>query len=105
MGARWLSRYSVGLALRRSQVQTLATSYRRISVGKNIKQIDVNHGVPRVHWDRRASKICGSKVPTMRAYDVAEVNRWVASQVSTSSLDRGSKLRGVIGCVKAPHGG
>ena len=27
--------------------------------------------------------------------------RWVPAQVSTSSLDRGSKLRGVIGCVKA----
>ena len=40
----------------------------------------------------------------MRAYDVAEVNRWVPDQMSTSSLDRGSKLRGVFGCVKAPHG-
>ena len=45
------------------------------------------------------------KVPTVRAYDVAEIYRWVPAQVSTSSLDRGSKLRGVIGCVKAPHGG
>ena len=44
-----------------------------------------------------------SKVPTVRAYDVAEVNHWVPAQVSTSSLDRGSKLRGVIGCVKAPR--
>ena len=42
-----------------------------------------------------------SKVPTVRAYVVAEVNRRVPAQVSTSSLDRGSKLRGVIGCVKA----
>ena len=42
-----------------------------------------------------------SKVPTVRANDVAEVYRWVPAQVSTSSLDRGSKLRGVIGCVKA----
>ena len=31
--------------------------------------------------------------------------RWVPAQVSTSSLDRGSKLRDVIGCVKAPYGG
>ena len=50
-------------------------------------------------------KSVDSKVPTVRAYDVAEVNCWVPAQVSTSSLDRGSKLRGVIGCVKAPHGG
>ena len=59
----------------------------------------------RVHWDRRTHKICGSKVPTVRAYDVAEMYRWMPAQVSTSSLDRGSKIRGVIGCVKAPHGG
>ena len=45
-----------------------------------------------------------SKVPTVHAYDVAEVNRWVPAQVSTSSLDCGSKLRGVIGCVKAHYG-
>ena len=43
------------------------------------------------------------KDPTVRAYDVAEVNRWGPAQVSTSSLDRGSKLRGVNGCVKAPR--
>ena len=30
----------------------------------------------RVHWDRRARKICGYKVPTVRAYDFAEVYRW-----------------------------
>ena len=44
-----------------------------------------------------------SKVPTVRAHDVNEVNRGVPAQVLTSSLDCGSKLRGVIGCVKAPR--
>ena len=39
----------------------------------------------------------------MRAYDVSEVNRWVPAQVSMSSLDRGTKLQSVIGCVKAPR--
>ena len=62
--------------------------------------------IHRVHWDRRTLvKSVESKVPTVRAYDVAEVYRWVPAQVCTSSLDRGSKLRGVIGCIKAPHGG
>ena len=65
----------------------------------------LTHRVPRVHWERRARKICGSKVPAVCAYDVAEVYRWVPAQVSTSSLDSGSKLRGVIGCVKTPYGG
>ena len=37
----------------------------------------------------------------MRAYDIAETYRWVPAQVSTSSLDRGSKLRGVVGCTKS----
>ena len=46
-----------------------------------------------------------TKVRTGRAYDVAEVNRSVPAQMTTSSLDRGSKLRGVIGRVKALHGG
>ena len=41
-----------------------------------------------------------SKVPTVRAYDVAEIYRWVPDQVSTSSLDRGSKLRGVMAVLK-----
>ena len=36
------------------------------------------------------------KVPTVRAYDVAQVNRWVSAQMSNSSLDRGSKLRGPV---------
>ena len=31
--------------------------------------------------------------------------RWVTAQVLTSLLDRGFKIRGVIDCVKAPHGG
>ena len=59
----------------------------------------------RVQCDGRARKICGFKVPTVREYDVAESYRWVSAQVSTSSLDFGSKLRGIIGCVKATDGG
>ena len=104
MGAQWLSRYSVGLALRRSQVQTLATSYRRISVGKNIRKSMLIIGFPEYTGADVLVKSVEFKVPTARAYDVAEVNCWVPAQVSTSSLDRGSKLRGVS-CVKAPHGG
>ena len=105
MGARWLSRYSVGLALRRSQVQTLATSYRRISVGKNIKTMDVNHGVPRVHWDRRARKICGVQRPGGACVRCRRKYHWVPAQVSTSSLDRGSLITRRNWLCKAPHGG
>ena len=43
-----------------------------------------------------------SKVPTALAYDVARSSVQPA-QVSTSSLDHGSKLRDVRGCVKALH--
>ena len=56
----------------------------------------LNRRVPREHWDRCARKICGSKVPTVRACAVAEIYRCVPAQVSTSSLDRGSKLRGAV---------
>ena len=59
----------------------------------------------RVHGTDVLVKSVESKVPTMRAYDVAGIYRWVPAQVLTSSLGRGSKLRGVIVCVKAPHGG
>ena len=59
----------------------------------------------RVHWDRRARSLWESKDPTVRAYDVAEIYRWMPAQLSASSLDRGSILRDVIGRVKAPHGG
>ena len=40
-----------------------------------------------------------SNVPTVRAYDFTEIYRLVPAQVSTSSLDRGSKFQGLIGCV------
>ena len=62
----------------------------------------LNHRVPRVHWNRRARKICGVQSPDGAC---VRCRRWVRAQVSTSSLDRGSKLRGVIDRVKAPHGG
>ena len=38
-------------------------------------------------------------------YGVSVRCRSMFRQVLTSSLDRGSKLRGVIGCVEAPYGG
>ena len=58
----------------------------------------------RVHYGTDVVvKSVESKVQTVRAYGVAEVYRWVPAQVSISSLNRGSKLLGVIGCVKAPH--
>ena len=37
---------------------------------------------------------------TVRAYDVAEIYRWVPAQESTPSLDRCSKLRGVLDMLK-----
>ena len=82
--------------------------YRVLKSGSEGRGLDTRCQIKthRVHWDTYVLvKSVESKVPTVRAYDVAEIYRWVPAQVSTSSLDRGSKLRGVIGCVKAPHGG
>ena len=62
-------------------------------------------GLPSTLRQPCSQNLWESKVPTLRAYGVTEIPRWVPAQVSASSLDRGSKLRGVIGCVKTPHGG
>ena len=49
---------------------------------------------------------CVSYAPSRRCVRTMSPNiPPVPAQVSTSSLDRGSKLRGVISCVKAPYGG
>ena len=85
--------------MRRSQVQTLDTSYERISVDKKYKKSTLITGFPEYTGTDALVKSVGLKSPgaAVRAYDVAEVNCWVPAQVSTSSLDRGSKLQGVIG--------